>query len=92
MIDYEDKEQLQDDETIARKNKVTADDMNEIKSSVNNVYQQLGLNIDNWTSGTSYAVGDMVIESNLIYKCTIANQDTTFDSTKWEQVPLFKVS
>lgn len=47
MIDYEDKEQLQDDETIAKKNKVTADDMNEIKASVNNVYQQLGLNMTN---------------------------------------------
>lgn len=89
MIDYIDKEQLQDDTTIAIKNKVTADDMNEIKSSVNNLYQQLGLNIDNWKSGTSYAEGDFIIENNLIYKCKTANSDTTFDSTKWEQVPLF---
>ena len=35
-ITYNTKEALQDDETIPVENKVTADDMNEIKAVVNN--------------------------------------------------------
>lgn len=35
-ITYEDKEAIQNDETIAEKNKVTANDMNQIKKAINN--------------------------------------------------------
>ena len=35
-VTYEDKEAIQNDETIAEKNKVTANDMNQIKKAINN--------------------------------------------------------
>lgn len=35
-ITYEDKEAIQNDETIAEKNKITANDMNQIKKAINN--------------------------------------------------------
>lgn len=49
-IDYEDKIQLQNDENIPDKNKVTDDDMNEIKDAVNNNADELSTaqqNIEN---------------------------------------------
>ena len=39
--------------------------------------------VPNWVSGTSYAVNDYVIYDNTIYRCTTANSDTTFTSSKW---------
>ncbi|MGD7407573.1 hypothetical protein ACQCP7_26220, partial [Ralstonia pseudosolanacearum] len=46
-ITYNTKEALQDDETIPVENKVTADDMNEIKAVVNNNASETEVNTQN---------------------------------------------
>lgn len=40
--------------------------------------------IADWTSGTSYSVGQLVFYDGGIYKCITANNDTTFSPEKWE--------
>lgn len=45
-----------------------------------------GTSIDNWVSGTNYVVGDFVLYHNKIYKCIIANADTNFTSTNWQEI------
>lgn len=40
----------------------------------------------NWVSGTSYAVGDCVINNNTGYKCIEANSDTSFTIGKWRGI------
>ena len=47
----------------------------------------LGLNTDTYSTTTSYVVGDMVIHNNQIYEC-IGATTGTWDSTKWELVPI----
>ena len=39
-----------------------------------------------WTASTSYLVGDIVANSSNIYRCKTANSDSTFTSTKWDQL------
>ena len=61
-IDYEDKIGLQNDENVPNKNKVTDDDMNEIKNKVNNNADELNTaqqNIENLQEGQSTASGDV---------------------------------
>jgi hypothetical protein len=36
-----------------------------------------------WVTGTSYSVGDLVIYQSVGYRCTTANSDTSFTSSKW---------
>lgn len=42
--------------------------------------------IKDWASGTEYKIGDIVLFSGMLHKCTTANSDTTFDSSKWFQI------
>lgn len=39
-----------------------------------------------WVSGAHYEVNDAVMYNNFLYVCTIANNDTVFDKTKWINV------
>lgn len=39
--------------------------------------------IPNWEAGTSYAVDDVVVFNNSIYKCTTANSDEEFTISNW---------
>lgn len=61
-ITWENKEGIQNDESIARKNKVMDDDMNEIKQVVNNNADELNTaqsNIENLQSGQGTANTDI---------------------------------
>lgn len=91
-ITYTDKVALNENSSIADINKVTDSDMNSIKSVVNDtVIGGLGLQTDNWVSGGSYNVGDLVIDDNNIYKNTTGTNTTTApnqDSTNWALVPM----
>lgn len=46
-----------------------------------------GATISDWESATSYALNDLVIYSNTLYKCNTAHTSTsTFDATKWQGI------
>lgn len=87
-ITYSNKSALSEQTEIADVNKVKADDMNEIKSVINEtLFTALGLDTDTYSTTTSYAVGDMVVYNNQIYECTTATSGN-WDSTKWTLVPI----
>lgn len=87
-ITYEDKVPLNEESEVADINKVTADNLNSIKKGINDLISAFGLDTDTWVSGTTYAVGDMMVYNNILYKCTIANSDTEFTASNWEIVPI----
>lgn len=45
-----------------------------------------GASIKDWVASTTYAVGNLVIYQNSLYKCITANNDSTFDETKWQEI------
>lgn len=45
-----------------------------------------GLPIYLWTSGSTYAVDDLVIKDNLMYICTVANSDVEWNSNHWSAI------
>lgn len=45
-----------------------------------------GLSIYLWTSGSTYAVDDLVIKDNLMYICTVANSDVEWNSNHWSAI------
>lgn len=47
--------------------------------------------INDWKSGKSYVVNDRVKYEDKYYKCTTANNDETFDDSKWEEYNPFQV-
>lgn len=68
-IDYENKIGLQNDENVPNKNKVTDNDMNEIKSKVNNNADELSTaqqNIEDLQSGQGTASGDIASLKNRV--------------------------
>lgn len=68
-IDYENKIGLQNDENVPNKNKVTDNDMNEIKSKVNNNADELSTaqqNIENLQTGQGTASGDIASLKNRV--------------------------
>ena len=42
--------------------------------------------VTKWASRTQYAVGDLVINDDILYYCDVANNDATFDPAKWTAV------
>lgn len=42
--------------------------------------------ITNWATNTSYSIGDYTKYNNAYYRCKEANNDETFDSTKWDGI------
>lgn len=56
------------------------------KAFWDNITGGSGTSIDNWASGTNYAVGDFVLYNNYIYKCSTANADTSFTPSKWQKL------
>lgn len=76
-IDYENKIGLQNDENVPNKNKVTDDDMNEIKETVNNNADELTTaqqNIEDLQSGQGTASGDITSLKNRV---TVLETDNT---------------
>ena len=91
-ITYTDKVALNENSSIADINKVTDSDMNSIKNVVNGtIIGGLGLQTDNWISGGTYNVGDLVIDDNKLYKNitgTNTNTAPNQDSTNWILIPI----
>lgn len=47
---------------------------------------QSGSGITDWVANTSYSVGQYVNYSGSLYKCTTANNDSTFTASHWQQI------
>ena len=39
-----------------------------------------------WEAGNTYKYGDLVIYESAFYRCIVANSDSTFDDTKWNEI------
>ena len=87
-ITYNDKVKINELTDVPAINKVQDVDMNEIKTSVNTIYDALGLGTDTFSTSTSYVVGDLVIYNGMIYKCITATSGT-WDPADWSLVPIF---
>lgn len=59
---------------------------NSVLTHASGRYNQLQNIFANWVSGTVYEVGDKVINYDSGYECIIANNDSTFDRTKWRLI------
>jgi hypothetical protein len=57
-------------------------------AEVNNLLVALGLDTDTYSTSTTYTVGDTVVHNNTVYECNTANTTGTWDSTKWDLVPI----
>ena len=86
-ITYNDKVKINELTDVPAINKVQDVDMNEIKTSVNTIYDALGTGTDTYSTSTSYVVGDMVIYNGMIYKCTTATSGA-WNSANWSLVPV----
>lgn len=81
-ITWENKESIQDDGSIARKNKVMDDDMNEIKQVVNNNADELNIaqsNIEDLQSGQSTSNADITNIKNRISTLETDNKTNKSD-------------
>nr|DAL65804.1 MAG TPA_asm: ChiA1-BD-binding domain protein [Caudoviricetes sp.] len=89
LIDYEDKVQTIDQPSVPKRGKLTYEDANMIKNSVNGLYTALGLNENTYDSTSTYAVGDLVIYNNAIYECTTAiTTAEEWTESNWTLVPI----
>lgn len=88
LISYQDKVTLNPKPDIAEINKVTADNLNEIKNTVNSNSTNTNNNFSEvYSTSKTYNVGDYCIYQDKLYRCitTVATAEV-FDSDKWEQV------
>lgn len=86
-ITYNDKVKINELTNVPAINKVQDVDMNEIKTSVNTIYDALGTGTDTYSTSTSYVAGDMVIYNGMIYECTTATSGA-WNSANWSLVPV----
>ena len=87
-INFNDKTYLNQNPSIADENKVNDTDLNELKYGTNDILDLLGLSTNTYNSSTNYTIGNRVIYNNQIYEC-IAATTGSWDSTKWQLIPLF---
>lgn len=90
-INYENKEAISVNPTIPNKNKVVDSDMNLIKQVGNQILTTMGVYTDDWNSATTYAIGEIAIYDNRIFKnLTGTNTATTpdQDTTNWEETTI----
>ena len=97
-ITYDNKVALNENPQIADINKVTDDDMNQIKQVVNgnddivaSILTTIGIATQTWVSGTSYTVGTIVVYANKLYECISATSGTTnpsSDTTHWSRTSI----
>lgn len=88
QITFQNKVTLNPKPEVAEINKVTADNLNEIKDVVNSNATNTNNNFsDAYSTSTTYNVGDYCIYQDKLYRCitTVATAEV-FDSDKWEQV------
>lgn len=84
-ITYDNKVKINELTDVPAINKVQDVDMNEIKTSVNAIYDALGTGTDTYSTSTSYVVGDMVIYNGMIYKCINATSGA-WNPVDWSSV------
>lgn len=87
-ITYNDKVKINELTNVPAINKVQDVDMNEIKTSVNTIYDALGTGTDTYSTSTSYVVGDIVIYNGMIYECITATSGA-WNSANWSLVPVY---
>lgn len=89
-ITYNDKSYLNQNVSVPAINKVQDTDLNEIKNVINNtLFTSLGLDTDNFSTSTTYAIGDLVIYDNKIYKFTSAHTGD-WDASDVSLVPIIE--
>lgn len=88
-VSYDNKVYLDELKDIPNKNKVTAEDMNEIKNAINSNSEEISKSTDEYSSSKTYSTGDLVIYNNKLYK---ASQDITtaesFNSSHWTETSI----
>lgn len=70
---------------------LTAERLNHMEDGISEstiIQNALGLTDDTYDSTQTYAVGDMVVKDHVIYECNTADTTGTWDSTKWDVVPI----
>lgn len=50
------------------------------------MYVTDGTPIYTWIAGDHYKFGDLVINESAFYRCIVPNNDTIFDTLKWEEI------
>ena len=94
-INYADKVAINVNPNIPEINKVTDGNMNLIKQVGNQILTTMGVYTDDWNSSSTYAIGDIVIYDNRIFRnLTGTNTETTpdIDTTNWEETTLASMS
>jgi hypothetical protein len=70
-ITYDDKNNINTLPSVPDNNKITDENMNEIKNVVNEtIISGLGLDTNTFSTSTTYSVGDLVVYDNKIYEFT----------------------
>lgn len=90
-INYADKVAINVNPNIPEINKVTDGNMNLIKQVGNQILTTMGVYTDDWNSSSTYAIGDIVIYDNRIFRnLTGTNTETTpdLDTTNWEETTI----
>ena len=88
-ITFNDKVKINELTDVPAINKVQDVDMNEIKTSVNTIYDGLGLGTDTYSTSTSYVEGNRVVYNGLIYECINATSGV-WDIANWSLVPIIE--
>ena len=63
-----------------------------LQNEINDIRLSLGLYTDTYDSTETYASGDLTIHEHKIYSCNTNNTTGTWDSTKWDLVPIINNS
>lgn len=81
--DYEFVYQTKSDKNLERK---LAKSTASIKIGIDSITQMVAGLAKPWISNTSYTVGEIVEHENKFYRCTVSNNDSTFDPDKWTEI------
>ena len=69
------------------KNQLSKDSAGNLQNQVNNIFNLLGTNINNYDTNHNYKVGDLTIYNNIIYEC-IEDTNGKWDVSKWSVLQL----
>ena len=80
------------DEHVASKTQDFDDHIADFQGELNNLEEVLGIDVDTYSSSSTYALGDLVVYENKVYKCTTAiTVAEEWDSTKWTEVDILSL-
>lgn len=91
IVNFADKEALYENPNIAEKNKITDANINLIKQVSQQTQKTIGVFTDDWTSASTYNVGDIAIYDNRVFQnLTGTNTATTpdQDATNWVETTI----